>query len=303
LQYYDQELFPTQKEQRAFEKSLFQKTNKANAEIIMLDGLICVYRSNVDLFFYVMGGNNENELILVAALNCLYDSISLVLRKNVEKKALVDNMDVAMLILDEICDNGLLLLTLYLNIPQYDLFEPYETNCDVKCVARLPKGRLRAYYDQELFPTQKEQRAFEKSLFQKTNKANAEIIMLDGLICVYRSNVDLFFYVMGGNNENELILVAALNCLYDSISLVLRKNVEKKALVDNMDVAMLILDEICDNGVLLETEPQAVIGRCAVRQDELTFGDQSISQVGMSVSEDFQMKSSKDIYHFLLTFL
>lgn len=72
--------------------------------------------------------------------------------------------------------------------------------------------------------------------------------MLDGLICVYRSNVDLFFYVMGGNNENELILVAALNCLYDSISLVLRKNVEKKALVDNMDVAMLILDEICDNG-------------------------------------------------------
>uniref|UniRef100_F1L9U6 Coatomer subunit zeta n=1 Tax=Ascaris suum TaxID=6253 RepID=F1L9U6_ASCSU len=142
---------------------------------------------------------------------------------------------------------------------------------------------LAKYYDQELFPTQKEQRAFEKSLFQKTNKANAEIIMLDGLICVYRSNVDLFFYVMGGNNENELILVAALNCLYDSISLVLRKNVEKKALVDNMDVAMLILDEICDNGVLLETEPQAVIGRCAVRQDELTFGDQSISQVGMSL--------------------
>uniref|UniRef100_A0A915CK64 Coatomer subunit zeta n=1 Tax=Parascaris univalens TaxID=6257 RepID=A0A915CK64_PARUN len=142
---------------------------------------------------------------------------------------------------------------------------------------------LAKYYDQELFPTQKEQRAFEKSLFQKTNKANAEIIMLDGLICVYRSNVDLFFYVMGGNSENELILVAALNCLYDSISLVLRKNVEKKALVDNMDVAMLILDEICDNGVLLETEPQAVISRCAVRQDELTFGDQSISQVGMSL--------------------
>lgn len=72
--------------------------------------------------------------------------------------------------------------------------------------------------------------------------------MLDGLICVYRSNVDLFFYVIGGAEENELILMAVLNCLYDSISTVLRKNVEKKALLENIDVAFLILDEICDNG-------------------------------------------------------
>lgn len=53
---------------------------------------------------------------------------------------------------------------------------------------------------------------------------------------------------MSGADENELILVSALNCLYDSISLVLRKNVEKKALIDDMDIAMLIIDEICDNG-------------------------------------------------------
>ncbi|VDN19488.1 unnamed protein product [Gongylonema pulchrum] len=107
---------------------------------------------------------------------------------------------------------------------------------------------LAKYYDEEVLPTTKEQKAFEKNLFQKTSKANAEIILLDGIICVYRSNVDLFFYVMGSADENEMILVAALNCLYDSVSLVLRKNVEKKALVDNMDIAMLIIDEICDNG-------------------------------------------------------
>ncbi|CAG9533154.1 unnamed protein product [Cercopithifilaria johnstoni] len=142
---------------------------------------------------------------------------------------------------------------------------------------------LAKYYDDQVFPSTKEQKAFEKSLFQKTCKANAEIILLDGMICVYRSNVDLFFYVMGGADENELILVSALNCLYDSVSLVLRKNMEKKALVDDMDIAMLIIDEICDDGVLMETEPQAVVSRCALRTDELTFGDQSISQVGMSL--------------------
>lgn len=73
-------------------------------------------------------------------------------------------------------------------------------------------------------------------------------MLFDGLICVYRSNVDLFFYVIGSAQENELLLVNVLNCLYDSFSTVLRKNVEKKALLDNIDMAFLILDEICDDG-------------------------------------------------------
>lgn len=63
---------------------------------------------------------------------------------------------------------------------------------------------LAKYYDKNVFPTSKEQRTFEKNLFNKTHRANAEIIMLDGLTIVYRSNVDLFFYVMGSSQENEV---------------------------------------------------------------------------------------------------
>lgn len=65
---------------------------------------------------------------------------------------------------------------------------------------------LAKYYDKNVFPTSKEQKTFEKNLFNKTHRANAEIIMLDGLTCVYKSNVDLFFYVMGNSNENEVCL-------------------------------------------------------------------------------------------------
>uniref|UniRef100_A0A1I7SVV5 Coatomer subunit zeta n=2 Tax=Bursaphelenchus xylophilus TaxID=6326 RepID=A0A1I7SVV5_BURXY len=142
---------------------------------------------------------------------------------------------------------------------------------------------LAKYYDKEIFPSQKEEQKFEKNLFQKTHKANSEIILLDGLICVYRSNVDVFFYVIGSHQENELILVAVLNALYDAFSTILRRNVEKKAILDNMDLSMLVLDEICDDGVVLETDAQAIVSRCALKPDELAFGDQSISQVGMSL--------------------
>lgn len=67
---------------------------------------------------------------------------------------------------------------------------------------------LAKYYDKNTFPTSKEQKAFEKNLFNKTHRSNTEIIMLDGLTCVYRSNVDLYFYVMGSSHENEVILQA-----------------------------------------------------------------------------------------------
>ena len=59
--------------------------------------------------------------------------------------------------------------------------------------------------------------------------------------------------------------MSVLNCLYDSVSQVLRKNVERRALCDNLDIAMLALDEICDNGIFMECEPADVVSRVALR--------------------------------------
>ena len=56
---------------------------------------------------------------------------------------------------------------------------------------------------------------------------------------MYRSNVDVFLYVMGSQQENELILVSVLNCLFDTLSQMFRKNVEKRSLMDNLDAVFL----------------------------------------------------------------
>ncbi|XP_043235638.1 coatomer subunit zeta-1-like isoform X2 [Amphibalanus amphitrite] len=147
---------------------------------------------------------------------------------------------------------------------------------------------LTKYYDKETFPTAKEQKAFEKNLFSKTHRASAEIIMLDGLTCIYKSNVDLFFYVMGSSQENELILMTVLNCLYESVSMILRKNVEKRALLDNIDVVMLAMDEICDNGIIMEADSGAVLQRVAVRTDDIPLGEQTVAQVLQSAREQLK---------------
>ena len=67
--------------------------------------------------------------------------------------------------------------------------------------------------------------------------------------------MDLYFYVIGAPNENEIFLQAVLNCLVDSISILLRKDVEKKTLFQHLGTVMLAIDEICDNGVVMEVDP------------------------------------------------
>ncbi|KAI2666487.1 Coatomer subunit zeta-2 [Labeo rohita] len=64
---------------------------------------------------------------------------------------------------------------------------------------------LSKYYDPDLYPSMKEQKNFEKNVFNKTHKADNEIAFLEGMTIVYKSSIDLFFYVVGSAQENEEI--------------------------------------------------------------------------------------------------
>ncbi|MBN3284716.1 COPZ1 protein, partial [Polyodon spathula] len=108
--------------------------------------------------------------------------------------------------------------------------------------------RLYAKYYDDTYPTVKEQKAFEKNIFNKTHRTDSEIALLEGLTVVYKSSIDLYFYVIGSSHENELMLMSVLNCLFDSLSQMFRKNVEKRALLDSMDGLFLAVDEIVDGG-------------------------------------------------------
>uniref|UniRef100_A0A8C5YNH0 Coatomer subunit zeta n=1 Tax=Marmota marmota marmota TaxID=9994 RepID=A0A8C5YNH0_MARMA len=125
--------------------------------------------------------------------------------------------------------------------------------------------RLLAKYYDDTFPSMKEQMVFEKNVFNKTSKTESEIAFFGGMTIVYKSSIDLFLYVVGSSHENELMLMSVLTCLFESLSHMLRKNVEKRWLLENMDGAFLVLDEIVDGGVILESDPQQVIQKVNFR--------------------------------------
>lgn len=83
---------------------------------------------------------------------------------------------------------------------------------------------LAKYYDAEMFPNTAAQKKFEKTLFTKTHKANAEIIMLDGLTCLYKSSVDLFFYVIGSGKHNCPLFMETMETIFSfNINIQVRK--------------------------------------------------------------------------------
>ena len=46
---------------------------------------------------------------------------------------------------------------------------------------------------------------------------------------------------IGSGQENELLLMSVLDCLFNTVTQILRKNVDKKALFDNLEVPRVIL--------------------------------------------------------------
>lgn len=146
------------------------------------------------------------------------------------------------------------------------------------------------YYSDE-WPTNNAKLAFEKSVFTKTLKSNprseAEIAMFNNNIVIYKFVQDLHFFVTGGDDENELILASVLQGFFDAVSLILRNNVDKREALENLDLILLCLDEIVDGGIILETDPNVIVGKVASHNmdADASLSEQTLTQAWATARE------------------
>ena len=72
--------YPSLKEQKAFEKGLLDKTNKQSSDVILYDGRVVVFKMEGDVMMYVVGGGEENEVLLYNVVLCLRDALGILLK-------------------------------------------------------------------------------------------------------------------------------------------------------------------------------------------------------------------------------
>jgi hypothetical protein len=157
-----------------------------------------------------------------------------------------------------------------------------------------PKSHPKA--DSQGLLTLKEQRAFEKGLYSKTKKAGGEIILYDSHLAVYKHSLDLILYFIAGPDENELMLSAALSAFVDSLQLLLRNQVEKRGVLENLDLVVLCLDETVDDGIIVDTDATAIASRVSrPRPDttEIVINEQTIMNAYQTVKEKMQQRMAQ----------
>jgi len=72
--------YPTLKEQKEFEKGLIEKTAKSNTDIILYDNHVVVFKTESDVMLYIVGGIDENEMMLYQAVLALRDALQILLK-------------------------------------------------------------------------------------------------------------------------------------------------------------------------------------------------------------------------------
>lgn len=113
-----------------------------------------------------------------------------------------------------------------------------------------------------------QQSTFETSVFEKTRKMMSQqennILLLDDNIITFVARGDLHFYVVGSVSENEIILSAILTAITDSLDILLRGESSKTRVLENLDLVVLVYDEIIDNGLVLELDPETIAERVSM---------------------------------------
>ncbi|KAH8147382.1 uncharacterized protein LAJ45_08538 [Morchella importuna] len=146
------------------------------------------------------------------------------------------------------------------------------------------------------YPTPASQAAFEKGLTEKTATAGNDIILYDGRVVVFKTEGDVVLYVVGGADENELLLWNALLALRDTLSILLRNTVDKRTILEHFDVVSLAVDEVVDDGVILETDPATIAARVTKQpmEDAPSVKNIDLSEQGLLNAWEFGKRQLAD---------
>eukprot|EP01061_Rhynchopus_euleeides_P037878 TRINITY_DN65179_c0_g1_i1.p2 TRINITY_DN65179_c0_g1~~TRINITY_DN65179_c0_g1_i1.p2 ORF type:complete len:199 (+),score=95.01 TRINITY_DN65179_c0_g1_i1:58-597(+) len=128
------------------------------------------------------------------------------------------------------------------------------------------------------------QMKFEAKVFEKTQpkgmhdspKEGGDIALVENHTVVFRLDPEVYFYVIGSLSENEVIVSDALCTVYASLANLLRSpgSIEKRQLLENFDLLVLVVDETFHDGIVLQDSSDDVLDlvndHAAESQDAIT---------------------------------
>ncbi|AWU75241.1 hypothetical protein CAS74_003584 [Pichia kudriavzevii] len=144
----------------------------------------------------------------------------------------------------------------------------------------------------ELVTNPKKQKQFESDLFKKTSKQNSDIILFDHHTVVYREFSDFIIYTIGNLDQNEVLLYNVLQGIAGSLEIILDSQMDKRSLLESFDMVAIAIDETIDDGIVLETDPNAIAARVTnPPTEDITNIKIDLSEKGLLSAFNFAKKN------------
>ncbi|CAA9986957.1 coatomer subunit zeta, putative [Plasmodium knowlesi strain H] len=122
--------------------------------------------------------------------------------------------------------------------------------------------------------TVEDQKLFESDITEKARKlggdsSETEVLVLNKFTILYLLINDVSIYIVGEESDNEIILHEIMQTVQQCLDNVTNNQIGKKQLLDKLDSIYLILDEIADSGIIMETNPNVIINRLYMHESDL----------------------------------
>lgn len=106
------------------------------------------------------------------------------------------------------------------------------------------------------------QRELEANIFEATKQAqspNFDMVQVKNHNVVFVTKEDLIFHVVGDVDENPMVLFMALQTLTETLSEFQDLQIlDARQLEDRYELLVLVVDELVDDGILLETSSMTI---------------------------------------------
>ena len=103
-------------------------------------------------------------------------------------------------------------------------------------------------------------------------------------MAIFRSYADFTIFVIGHQEDNELILGLMLDCVHECFDLIFRKDIGRRSLINNMSAVILVIDELCDAGIIMHLEPKVILKR--IKTEEKTSQFDKLMQQAKAVQAE-----------------
>mmetsp|Transcript_30486 Transcript_30486/g.97427 ORF Transcript_30486/g.97427 Transcript_30486/m.97427 type:complete len:194 (-) Transcript_30486:105-686(-) len=168
-----------------------------------------------------------------------------------------------------------------------------------------PEGqRLAVKYSKagkELWPDIKKQTAFEKRVAsklpkpQEAAKSEPDVTIVDDHTVLFQAANDVVVCVIAAPNENELMVVQIVECIWAAMiraapPSLLSNGPTRQLVVDFLSDVMFFLDEVIDDGMIMEVDEEKVHARIRMQDEMEAASSAQVEQMFQKATQSAKTK-------------